>query len=122
MRTEALFAVALALGVGYLEAGVAAEAGPADDPALRVILVGSAGGPTITPELQGISTLGLAGPEALLFDCGRGPTTSLARLSISASTVTKVFLTHLHSDHVILLPELWLYPWASQGQRAPLEV
>jgi len=36
--------------------------------------------------------------------------------------VTKVFLTHLHSDHVISLPELYLYPWASQGRTTPFEV
>ncbi len=36
--------------------------------------------------------------------------------------MTKVFLTHLHSDHVIALPELYLYPWASEGRTTPFEV
>jgi ribonuclease Z len=36
--------------------------------------------------------------------------------------VTKVFLTHLHSDHIISLPELYLFPWASQGRNKPLQV
>ena len=30
--------------------------------------------------------------------------------------VTKVFLTHLHSDHVVALPELYLEPWAVAGR------
>jgi ribonuclease Z len=33
-----------------------------------------------------------------------------------------VFLTHLHSDHIVSLPELLLFPWASQGRAAPLQV
>jgi ribonuclease Z len=92
------------------------------DANLKVILLGTAGGPTFSADRVGISTLVLAGAEKLLFDCGHGLTTSLTRLSIRPSTVTKVFLTHLHSDHVISLPELYLFPWASQGRRTPLQV
>lgn len=88
----------------------------------RIILLGTAGGPTINADRQGISTLVIAGPEVLLFDCGRNLTTSLARLSINPSTITKIFLTHLHSDHIISLPELYLYPWASLGRKVPLHV
>jgi ribonuclease Z len=43
-------------------------------------------------------------------------------LAINPADVTKVFLTHLHSDHVVSLPELVLFPWASQGRAAPLQV
>jgi ribonuclease Z len=93
-----------------------------DDSNLQVILLGTAGGPTINAQRAGISTLVLAGTEKLLFDCGRDLTTSLARLSIRASAITEVFLTHLHSDHVISLPELYLFPWASQGRKKPLQV
>lgn len=89
---------------------------------LKVILLGTQGGPTFSADREGISTLVVAGPETLLFDCGRGLTTSLARLSINPSSVTKVFLTHLHSDHVISLPELDLFPWASLARKTPLRV
>jgi ribonuclease Z len=89
---------------------------------LQVILLGTAGGPTISAERQGIGTLVMAGPETLLFDAGRGITTSMARLSIAPSGVTRVFLTHLHSDHIISLPELWLFPWASSGRKVSLQV
>jgi len=95
---------------------------PSSDSNLRVILLGTAGGPVINPERLGISTLVVAGSEQLLFDAGRGLTFALARLSIRASTVTKIFLTHLHSDHVVSLPELLLFPWASQGRKTPLQI
>lgn len=37
--------------------------------------------------------------------------------------VTKLFLTHLHSDHVIGVPDLMLTPWSAAPERkVPLEV
>jgi ribonuclease Z len=98
------------------------SAGDGNGPLLRVILLGTAGGPTFSAERLGIATLVVAGDEKLLFDCGRSVTTGMARLAINPVDVTKVFLTHLHSDHVAALPELYLFPWASQGRRVPFQV
>ena len=95
---------------------------PTGDSGLRVLLLGTAAGPTFSTQRLGIATLVLAGPERLLFDCGRGLTTGMSALSINPADVTKVFLTHLHSDHIIALPELYLFPWASQGRSTPLQV
>ena len=93
-----------------------------DDSQLSVILLGTRSGPAIDPQRAGIGTLVVAGSEQLLFDCGRGIPTAMSRMAIVPADVTKVFLTHLHSDHVISLPELYLYPWASQGRTTPFEV
>ena len=93
-----------------------------DDSTLKVMLLGTRSGPVIDPERTGIGTLIVAGPERLLFDIGRGVPTAMSRMGIVPADVTKVFLTHLHSDHVIDLPELYLYPWASQGRTTPFEV
>ena len=95
---------------------------PNGDSNLRVILLGTAAGPTFSAQRLGISTLILAGPEKLLFDCGRGLTTGMAAMAINPADVTKVFLTHLHSDHIVSLPELYLFSWASQGRNKPLQV
>ena len=95
---------------------------PNGDSSLRVILLGTAAGPTFSAQRLGISTLILAGPEKLLFDCGRGLTTGMAAMAINPADVTKVFLTHLHSDHIVSLPELNLFSWASQGRNKPLQV
>jgi len=92
------------------------------DPSMRVVLLGTKSGPATDAQRLGISTLILAGGEKLLFDCGRGLTIGMARLAINPADVTKVFLTHLHSDHIVSLPELILFPWASQGRTAPLTV
>jgi ribonuclease Z len=90
--------------------------------ALKVVLIGTSGGPTFSANRLGISTLVVAGPERLLFDAGRSMTTGMSRLGINPADVTKVFLTHLHSDHIVSLPELLLFPWASQGRAIPLQV
>ncbi len=89
---------------------------------LRVILLGTQGGPTFNAQRLGIGTLVIAGRERLLFDAGRSITTGLARAAVNPADVTRVFITHLHSDHVISLPELMISPWASQGRKVPLEV
>jgi ribonuclease Z len=115
--------IGLLLSIGV--AGSADLQGPVatvSDSNLKVILLGTAGGPTTNAQRLGISTLVLAGPERLLFDCGRSVTTGMARLAINPADVTNVFLTHLHSDHIVSLPELYLFPWASQGRRLPLRV
>jgi len=71
---------------------------------LSVILLGTRSGPAIDPQRAGIGTLVVAGSEQLLFDCGRGIPTAMSRMAIVPADVTKVFLTHLHSDHVISCP------------------
>jgi ribonuclease Z len=88
---------------------------------MRVVLLGTQGGPTFDAQRLGVSTLIEAGLERLLFDAGRSLTTGMARMAINPADVTKVFLTHLHSDHIVSLPELYLFPWAS-GRQTPLQV
>src|SRR5262249_56960705 len=64
----------------------------------------------------------IGGDRMVGLDAGRSVTTGLARLNINPAGVTRVFLTHLHSDHIVSLPELLLFPWASQGRAAPMQV
>ena len=92
----------------------------ADD--LKVVLLGTGVGPPVNLRQYGASTLVEAGGRRFLFDCGRGATMRLAQAGIPLGTVTQVFLTHLHSDHVIQLPDLLLAGWGG-GQRAvPLKI
>src|SRR5437773_1357243 len=79
---------------------------------IKVTLLGT-GGPSPRIERFGSSTLVEAGGERLLFDCGRGASIRLWQLHLPLSAVTAVFLTHLHSDHVVGIPDLWLTGWLS---------
>ena len=90
---------------------------------IRVTLLGTGSGPRAFVDKAGISTLVEAGGERLLFDAGRGSMQRLAQAGFPMNAVTKLFLTHLHSDHVIGVPDLMLSPWAAAPERkVPLEV
>jgi ribonuclease Z len=73
----------------------------------------------------GPCTLVEAGSEKFLFDAGRGALQRLFQLKIRFSEITGLFLTHLHSDHVVGIPDLWLTGWINQawgGRQVPLPV
>ena len=91
-------------------------------PDIVVTLLGSGGGPNPNPKRFGPSILIQAGGETLLFDCGRGASIRLAQLGILLGQVRNVFLTHLHSDHIIGLPDLYLTGWGAQGRKTPFRV
>src|SRR6185295_12952991 len=85
-----------------------------DRSSFTVTLLGT-GTPTLRTDRFGPSTLVEAGGLRLLVDCGRAATLRLAQLGIPLSTVQDVFLTHLHSDHVNGLSDLWLTGWLPGG-------
>jgi ribonuclease Z len=101
----------------------AARSGNPPDTGFRVVLLGT-GTPNPRPDRFGPSTLVEAGSERLLFDCGRSCTTRLWQRGIPLGTV-KLFITHLHSDHTVGIPDLWLTGFLSNpyGRRTtPLRV
>lgn len=90
---------------------------------IRVTLLGTMSGPRAHPTLAGITTLVEAGGERFLFDAGRGLMQRLVQAGFPMNAVTKLFLTHLHSDHVVGIPDLLLTPWSAAPERkVPLEV
>lgn len=93
-------------------------------PSIKVTLLGT-GAPVPSIERFGPSILVEAGGQKLLFDCGRGAAQRLWQLKIPLGKVDALFLTHLHSDHVVGIPDLWLTGWipAAYGRREyPLKV
>lgn len=87
---------------------------------VKVTLLGT-GTPKLRIERFGPSTLVEAGPEKLLFDCGRGATLRLQQLSVLPRDVTAMFLTHLHSDHIVGIPDQWLTGWLG-GRTGPFRI
>ncbi len=77
---------------------------------VKVTLLGT-GTPKLRIERFGPSTLVEAGAEKLLFDCGRGATQRLQQLGVLPRDVTAMFVTHLHSDHIVGIPDQWLTGW-----------
>ncbi len=81
-----------------------------------VTLLGT-GVPSPTLDRFGASALVQAGPETLVFDCGRGTVQRLYQLNVHFQDARFLFLTHLHADHSTGIPDLWLTPpvFASRG-------
>lgn len=109
------------------EAFVAADDADAAVPAggTRVVLLGT-GTPRPDPERSGPSTAVLAGGTAYLFDAGPGVVRRAAaaylqgRRELEPRALARLFLTHLHSDHTLGLPDLIFSPW-TLGRDVPLE-
>ena len=106
--TSILVATLFALPVGAADSSKSA-------PALRVTLLGT-GNPRPIPERYGPAILVEAAttpPTRILVDAGRGAAERLFTVGgrEALSGVDLVLLTHLHSDHVVGLPDLWLTGW-----------
>lgn len=114
--------VVVPVGLWFI-AGASSSGGRLDvEPqTLTVTILGSGAGPAVNLQRFGPSILVEAGDHRLLFDCGRGAMLRLKELDIPFHRLDKLFLTHLHSDHIIDIPDLLLTPWIA-GRRTPLEV
>lgn len=89
---------------------------------LRITLLGT-GNPRPSMERFGPSILVEAGGTEVLIDAGRGAIQRLFQIGSGEQIrdVDLVLLTHLHSDHVVGLPDLWLTGWVF-GRDRPLPV
>jgi ribonuclease Z len=100
--------IGVAAGSALLVSAPAESATPGAKPRdFKVTTLGTGAPP---PEIErfGPSTLVQAAGQYLLFDVGRGALQRLAQLKVPASAIDRVFITHLHSDHTVGLPDLYL--------------
>ena len=113
---------ACAIGCALFALVGAANAQPTPAPVaadeFRVTLLGT-GSPAPVMRRFGPGVLVQAGGKTLLIDCGRGTTQRLLQSGLRLGQVEALFLTHLHSDHIVGIPDLWLTGWleATYAQR-----
>jgi ribonuclease Z len=88
---------------------------------IKVTLLGT-GTPLPVMERFGPSILIEAGEQKFLFDAGRGALQRLTQTNVKYREIQGVFFTHLHSDHVVGFPDLWLTGWLTGQRVTPLKV
>jgi ribonuclease Z len=88
---------------------------------MQVIILGS-GSPLPDPERAGPSTLIRTSVGDFLFDCGRGVLMRAAATGSGAGAFRAVLLTHLHSDHITDLNDVYTSRWITSFQPSPLPV
>jgi|TARA_B110000881_G_scaffold215182_1_gene228843 ribonuclease Z len=69
----------------------------------------------------GPSTLFIQRGKNYLFDCGSGVTQRLNAAGIKSSEIEILFITHIHSDHVMDLYQLYISGW-HQGRNTKFKV
>ena len=80
---------------------------------MEVTLLGT-GTPKPSIDRFGPSTLIEANGRYFIFDSGRGVSIRLQQAGVALSKIENIFLTHLHSDHISGLSDLWLTSWIWQ--------
>lgn len=80
----------------------------------RLVILGSKGGPAIRPggPSPTSSLLDLSG-RRIVVDCGLGVTRGLVEAGMALPELDLVFITHLHSDHVLELGPLLHTAWTA---------
>ncbi|MFA6451616.1 MAG: ribonuclease Z [bacterium] len=66
---------------------------------MRIIFLGTSGGlPTPRRSLPSVAVL--RDGEMMLFDCGEGTQTQIMRKGLGFGRLSKIFISHLHGDHL----------------------
>ena len=93
----------------------------------QVVLLGS-GNPNPLPDRAGTAIAVIVNDQPYIFDAGEGVMRRAeaarqkhALAGLGATKFNKLFLTHLHWDHTVGVPEVMMSPW-TQGRTGPLEI
>lgn len=94
-------------------------AAQATSPKMRVILLGTKGGPTPSAVRAPASVAIVIDGRLYLCDCPNGVAGQLAKAAIRLDQLSQVFVTHNHSDHALDAGSLLVLAWGS-GLKSPV--
>ena len=121
-KLQAFAVTAMFLFLGQIESS--SQTGTTEK--TRVVMLGT-GTPLPDPSRSGPSTAIVVGTKAFIIDAGTGIVRRAAAArdngvqALEPTNLKIAFLTHLHSDHTLGLPDLILTPW-TMGRTEPLEL
>tara|TARA_B100000745_G_C20151895_1_gene394927 strand:- start:39 stop:1007 length:969 start_codon:yes stop_codon:yes gene_type:complete len=81
----------------------------------------SSGVPTRSRNVSSVALRLQQRGEVWLFDCGEGTQHQLSKSDVKASQITKIFITHMHGDHIYGLMGL-IASCNLAGNRQPIEI
>jgi ribonuclease Z len=87
---------------------------------MRLIFLGTAGS-VPTPDRSLPAVLVKSGNEQFMFDCGEGVQRQMIRAKVGFHRKMKIFVSHMHGDHVLGLPGL-LQTMALMDRQKKLEI
>ena len=87
---------------------------------MRIVLLGT-GAALPTPERRTSAAALLYEGETLLFDCGEGTQLQLRKAGLRHGRLSRIFITHMHGDHVIGIMGL-LMTMELSGRERPIEL
>ncbi|WP_449432167.1 MBL fold metallo-hydrolase [Pseudomonas putida] len=116
-------ALALATALTFASGAALAAPQPAEHtPKVRLVLLGTKGGPSmLATEKLPQSTALVVDDDVYLLDAGYGASLRLVQAKLPLAKLKGVFITHLHSDHIVDYPAVLMNSWAS-GLKTPVAV
>ncbi|MBI1402040.1 MAG: MBL fold metallo-hydrolase [Porphyrobacter sp.] len=111
--------VTIALLEQVMDENVGADPSAKLPDGLHVYVCGT-GSPIADPDRAGACLAVAAGSHRLIFDVGSGSMRVLGRMGFPIGRTERLFLTHLHSDHLDGLGELMVQSWVPAARSHPL--
>ena len=107
--------------VGLQESASAQRSPSTESSGVRLILLGTQGGPNYTATRGESANALLVNERPYLVDCGYGTLAALKKAAINHRQIAQVFISHLHDDHTVDLAALLIRQW-TDGRVEPTTV
>jgi ribonuclease BN (tRNA processing enzyme) len=110
LQQSAAISIAAASGLSGLQSAFAADTVSNKS---RLILLGTAGGPTPKPNRAAPAQVIVVNGASYVIDCGNGVATQFIKAKLKLASIRNIFITHQHSDHNADWGNLQLLAWAT---------
>lgn len=111
LRHMGLTRLVVSIGAALALTSAPAIAQPAKATGDFIVTLLGTGSPLPSIKRFGPAVLVQVGQKTLLFDAGRGVAQRMVQDGVRLGALDALFLTHLHSDHTVGIPDLWLTAW-----------
>src|SRR6202166_4090571 len=118
-KSISLLAFVAALAMTAASDRIMAQNAPAKA-GTTLITLGTAGGPLPRPDRAQSSNLLIVNGTLYLIDAGGGVTGRIVQSGNNFRKVSKIFITHAHSDHTAGLATLLVSEWEQQAEPADI--